>query len=257
MTLHFEKHGDSGVPIVILHGFLGSGENWRSIARILSENFTVYLPDLRNHGKSGHDADMTYESMSNDIVHMIKEVWSLDRVHLLGHSMGGKLALAINEKHPELIDHLYVLDISSRVYSGGHETILNAMRDLDLSQVQKRSDAGNLLSEGIPDQMVRQFLLKNVVRTAEGSYEWRIGLTNLIESYDNLQIAIDLDLGRSTPMSLFYGSKSKYIRPEDIENFKDAFKQIQVYPFQAGHWLHAEHPNKVVEILKETIEKRA
>ena len=128
------------------------------------------------------------------------------------------------------------------------------MSELDLSQVQKRSDAGLLLSEGIPDQMVRQFLLKNVVRSVDGSYEWRIGLANLIESYEKLQVAIDLDSGRNTPMSLLYGSKSKYLRPEDIEDFKNNFQQIKVYPFEAGHWLHAEHPAMVIEILKETIE---
>lgn len=255
MTLHFEKHGDKGIPIVILHGFLGSGENWRSIAKILSENYRVYLPDLRNHGKSHHHSEMTYDSMSEDIVHMILNEWSLEKVHLVGHSMGGKLALKINENHPELIDHLYVLDISAREYAGGHENILSAMKGLKLSMVQKRSDAGHLLSEGIPDETVRQFLLKNVVRTADGSYEWRIGLEHLIDNYKKLQVPIELEKGRRTPMSLLYGSRSNYVQSTDIEDFQNSFDQIEIYPFQAGHWLHAVHPNRVIEILSETIEK--
>jgi len=255
VRLHFEKHGDGDSPIVILHGFLGSGENWRSIAKILSAEFTVYLPDLRNHGKSGHDPEMSYESMSDDLAEMISKEWSEENVHLVGHSMGGKVALAINARFPQLIEHLYVLDIASKRYTGGHEKILEAMRTLDLSQVQKRSEAGQLLSEGIPNQTVRQFLLKNLVRAEDGSYGWRIGLEYLIENYDQLQTEIDPIDGRSTAMSLLYGTGSDYVKAEDIEQFKLDFDHVEVYPFDAGHWLHAEHPSQVIKIISDTIKK--
>jgi len=255
LKLHFEKHGEDGIPIVILHGFLGSGENWRSIAKILAEDFTVYLPDLRNHGKSGHDPEMSYSSMSNDLAEMISDTWSLDSVHLVGHSMGGKLALAINEQIPKLVDHLYVLDISSKEYTGGHESILLSMKNLDLSQVAKRSEAGLLLSEGIPNQTVRNFLLKNLVRSEDGSYDWRIGLDHLISNYSNLQVGIELDRGNETPLSLLYGTGSDYVNATDIEQFKEDFDQVHVYPFETGHWIHAEQADEVIAVISDTVKK--
>ncbi len=250
MKLHFEKHGDAERSLVIIHGFLGSGENWRTIARQLSEHFTVYLPDIRNHGKSEHADEMSYELLAADIKVFVEEHVDQENVDLIGHSMGGKIGFQLAETYPGILNSLLVVDIAPKEYEGGHEAILDAMQSLNLDAVKNRKDANHLLSEGISDQVVRQFILKNLVREESGEYEWRIPIKTLIDNYSQIKTGISFTERKKPRLSLIYGARSGYVNQNDLNDLGQAFPEFSSFEMDAGHWVHAEKPSAFLERVK-------
>ena len=162
MRLNFQVQGH-GRPLVILHGFLGSSDNWRSMSRRLSSHFTVYCLDLRNHGQSPHSDAMDYPIMAADLREFVEEQ-SLAQVFLLGHSMGGKVAMQFAGQYPERVDKLVVVDIAPKAYPPTHQSLLAALRAVDLRAAKNFSDIDAALSGPIPEAEVRQFLMKNLTR---------------------------------------------------------------------------------------------
>lgn len=237
-----EKH------LLILHGLFGQLDNWGTLGNRFAENFTVHLLDARNHGRSFHSAEMSHELMAEDLLNYI-EAQKIDSVDLIGHSLGGKAAMYFALEHPTKLKHLLVADIAPKAYAPHHLEIIKALKNLDFSQIERRSDADDQLKALIKNAAVRQFLLKSLNRKKNGTYELRFNLDALSKNYNEL-IGQNLPDKKFEGETLFLGGgNSSYIEKGDeilIHRYfpRAEIKQIQ----QAGHWLHAEKPDEFYEI---------
>ena len=184
MQLHFQERGQ-GEPVVILHGLFGSSDNWSSISPQLAPYFHVFAVDLRNHGRSGHDGQMSYPIMAQDL-HEFLNLQKLEWSHVLGHSLGGKAAMQFALSFPRRVRKLIVLDVAPRSYPPYHDGILSALLALDLTAYTTRKQIEDALAPAIPDLSLRQFLLKNLARDSSGGLHWRMGLAELNHSYARL-----------------------------------------------------------------------
>ena len=249
MQLNYKVFGE-GFPVVILHGLLGSLDNWQTIAKRLSEQFKVYTVDLRNHGKSPHSNEHSYPLMAEDLKDFFQE-HVIKKAHLIGHSMGGKVAMLFTVTYPELVDKLVVVDIAPRVYEAHHNEIFDALFKLDLSQATKRSEADEQLMQSIPDFGVRQFLLKNLTRNESGGFEWKMNLQGLYKHYPNINIPIQANNSVSVKTLVIRGANSNYVLEEDISDFEKLFGSVKLVTIpSAGHWVHAEAPDLFLHEVK-------
>ena len=186
VTLSFDEFGTTGnPPIVILHGFFASSRNWRQIARKLGEKYHVFVPDMRNHGSSSHSPTMDYPHMAADVADYLGRQ-GLKSVTLLGHSMGGKAAMWFALHYPEKIDDLIIVDIAPVSYQHSFDVMIQALMDLPLEEISNRKQAEDFLSEAVPDQSFRQFLLQNLV-LSEGEYAWKINL-EIFKQFQKLRL---------------------------------------------------------------------
>lgn len=249
VLLHTEQVG-SGPPLIILHGFLGSGENWRTLSKRLGRRFSVYAPDQRNHGRSPHHGTMTYAVMVQDVVHFMDH-HGLASVHLLGHSMGGKVAMQCAFDHPDRIKRLVVADIAPRAYVPRHTVLLQAMAGLDLDAIASRKEAAAALAPEIPDRGYRQFLLKNLVRDPEtGRYTWRINLDLLRSTYQSINQALDPEAYFEGPTLFIRGGASDYITDADWPNIQWQFPNVRMQTIpEAGHWVQADAPRAFADFV--------
>jgi esterase len=253
MKLHFRALG-SGTPLVILHGLLGSLDNWMPIAQILAAHFHVHLLDLRNHGQSPHADEFNYDLMAADVRQFVDE-HGLGSTHLLGHSMGAKVAMRFAQLYPESVRKLVVVDMSPRAYPPRYETLLDAMHAVDLSQFQRREQVDEALRAAIADSSVRQFILKNLGRDTLGALVWKPNLASIRANY--AQVRKELPATSSECPALFIrGGKSDYIRNEDLPLIRALFPQSVVEEIGgAGHWVNADAPeelaNRLTHFLRE------
>lgn len=253
MRLNFKSFG-SGTPVIILHGLFGSLDNWQTFARKLSAGFHVFTVDLRNHGRSPHSTEHSYEAIAADM-HDFFEEHQIEKAHIIGHSMGGKAAMQFAHTYPEKILTLIVVDIAAKEYHGGHDNIFEALLHFDLSKVKSREDADAMLALKIEEQGVRQFLLKNLDRNSDGTFTWKMNLNALHRNYEKINRAIHPVQPVPLPAFLIRGDKSGYVRDEDMHDFKRIFPKAQFITIpHAGHWVHADAPeafyNAVSGILK-------
>lgn len=263
MELFYRKTG-SGKPLVILHGLYGSGDNWYSIARMLSGEYTVYLVDQRNHGDSPHHPVHDYKSLSSDLYTFLTSQ-NLDKVILTGHSMGGKTAMAFGLEHPEMIEKMIVVDISPLGYSGDsdapeirmHKKIIPALKDLDIKNISTRQEADRQLSQTISSPLIRQFLLKSLKRNHEKKFVWALNLDALEKNMPAIFGGIVDEVQTGTreipvfPLLFIQGEKSGYIRQPDLEAIHKYFPHASVATIQnTGHWVHSEQPQAFVEIVR-------
>lgn len=248
MQLNFKKIG-SGPPLVILHGLFGSADNWYSISRELGTEFTMYLVDQRNHGDSPHSEEWNYVVMAEDLLELVNEE-GLDKIYLMGHSMGGKVAMTFAVKYPERVERLIVADISPRYYPVHHEVIIDGLQAMNLSEIQSRKEADEALAEFIPDFGTRQFLLKSLGRNEDGFY-WKINLPVIVKHIEEVGKALAIG-GIYKGKTLFLaGEKSNYIQQKDMESILAHFPSYQFHQIaNAGHWLHAEQPQAVVAEMR-------
>tara|TARA_Y100001972_G_scaffold124522_1_gene173860 strand:- start:8703 stop:9464 length:762 start_codon:yes stop_codon:yes gene_type:complete len=248
MNLNFRILGE-GEPVVVLHGVFGASDNWQTVGKSLAENFAVYLVDLRNHGLSPHSDEMNYPVMAQDIRELIENE-NLGRAHIVGHSMGGKVAMELATSFPEVVKSLVVVDIAPKYYPPHHQEILNSFKTLDLKNLTSRKDADDALSSKLTNPGVRQFILKNLGRNDDGSFEWKLNHQAIDENIEN--IGKGLEEGKTfSGQSLFInGSNSDYIRGEDHELILSHFPKAQFKTVNgAGHWVHAEKPGEITSIL--------
>jgi pimeloyl-ACP methyl ester carboxylesterase len=253
MQLHFQSYGE-GPPLIILHGLFGSLENWHSISQKLAADFRVFAVDQRNHGRSAHAADMSYQSMAQDLKEFVTSQ-QLSEVNLLGHSMGGKTAMSFALNYPDRVERLIVADIAPRAYPPHHSEILTALLSLDLSSFKNRKDMEAHLAPLIPDLATRQFLLKNVKRDSAGAFYWQMNLTAIHRNYDRLNEALSSQQPFAKPTLFIRGDRSDYIRDEDLASIRRLFPKAELYEIPgAGHWVHVDAPEaflrKVREFLK-------
>jgi esterase len=260
MKLFYRKYG-SGPPLFILHGLFGSSDNWVSIAKKLSDTFTVYLPDQRNHGQSPHDDIHDYDSMSNDLHELVTDL-NIKKFFLAGHSMGGKTAISFAMNWPEMIYGLLIADISPFVREETAETaynqhleILQAMISTDLSSFTSRAEVESVLKEKIKSEKIRSFILKNLQRTSENNFAWKINAISLLKNLGKIMEGIDRQLLYSKqiqgfPVIFLKGSESDYLPLSDQDDIKKLFPSAEfVLVKDAGHWLHSDNPETVINNL--------
>jgi len=247
MLLHYKLFGQ-GKPLLILHGFLGSLDNWQSIAKELVATYQVYILDIRNHGKSFHHDRHDYASMVEDVHYFINH-FGLSEVSLIGHSMGGKIAMSFALKYPHLVSHLIVVDIAPKVYEPGHEDILLALSKVNPKELKSRQEAVDIIAAYIKDPSVVQFLLKNLDRLGDGTFGWKMNLPVLIDKYKEM-LAFPSNGLFDGPTLFLKGAKSDYILPSDEDNIFSLFPNANIVSIKnSGHWVHAENP---VDFIAET-----
>ncbi len=247
MLLHAKILGE-GTPLAILHGFLGMSDNWKTLGNKFADNgFQVHLIDQRNHGRSFHNDDFSYQLMANDLLAYC-DYHDLDSIHLIGHSMGGKTAMAFATDNPEKISKLIVADIGPKEYPPHHQEILNGLASLDFNRITSRKEADLLLSKYVEDQGTRMFLLKNIYRTDKNSLGLRINLEVLKESASAIGEALPNSSIFHGKTLFLRGEKSGYIAPSDTTLIKSHFPDASIDTVSnAGHWLHAENPAEFYE----------
>lgn len=240
MKLHYQRSGQ-GEPLVILHGLFGTLENWGSHIKNLSEHYDVIAADLRNHGRSPHSSEMSYPLMAADIIELLDDL-GLEQVNLLGHSMGGKVAMQVALSHGSRVKKLMIADIAPVVYPPHHEQVFAGLFNVALESLKSRADADKQLQAFIDEAGIRAFLLKNLYRNDEGEFAWRMNLKALKTEYDHIAAA---PAGRafSGPTRFIKGGLSNYLKTEHTEVVKQVFPNADVRVIaEAGHWLHAEKP---------------
>ena len=247
MKLHHRELG-SGQPMIILHGLFGFSDNWQTHAKKFAEYYRVILVDLRNHGHSDWSDEFSYELMAKDLKELCDDL-GLKNILLIGHSMGGKVAMLFAQKHKELLDKLVVVDIGIKAYPMHHQHILAGMHAIDLPKIKLRSEAEDILKQYIDSDGVRQFLLKNLYWKEKGQLAWRMNLSILEREMENI-------LSRLTekevmlPTLFIRGELSNYILDEDIEQLEDQFPDSEIVTIKnAGHWVHAEAPEEFVDVV--------
>ncbi len=249
-----------GKDIIILHGLFGMLDNWQTIGKQLATDYRVWLVDQRNHGKSFHNDFHSYYQMSDDL-HEFMEEHDLDNepVTVIGHSMGGKTAMQFAVESPEYVDKLIIVDIAPKLYPPGHEAIFKGFAAVDLDKLTSRQQADEMMAEVLDDLSIRQFLLKNLTRKKEGGYRWKCNLPVLVANYDMI-IDNTLDFGGQFEGATLFikgGKSERYIVPEeDWETIKYHFPKAELAIIEeAGHWIHAEQPEKFLEVVREFLEK--
>ncbi len=248
MPLHYQQYGTQGPPLLILHGLFGSLRNWQSVSQKLAEKFTVYAVDLRNHGASPHSLEFDYDVMVVDLRALCTRL-GLPSFSLLGHSMGGKLAMHFAVTHPTLVHRLVVVDIAPKAYPAHHREILNALRAFDLSTVHHRKEADPLLRDAIPDAATRHFLLSNLHCDADDC-RWQFGLEGIDRNYERLMEAVPIDTPFLQPTLFVRGERSSYILPEDEPHILRDFPHAQIVTIPtAGHWIHIDAPQEFHTIV--------
>ena len=245
----FHRALGEGKPLVLLHGIFGSSDNWLTQARMLSTHFRTYAVDLRNHGHSPHEEVFDYPSMVADVLEFIETNKIADPV-LIGHSMGGKVAMNFAVAHPHKLQKLIVVDIAPKAYSMAHYVILEGLQAVPIAEITSREEADAALARFVDESDVRQFLLKNLQRKPEGGFKWKL---NLAAISDNIhKIGLDLQFpGKFEKPTLFVrGERSNYVKDEDFERIREVFPAAKIETLDTGHWLPAEKPKEFVSLVE-------
>ncbi|MFP4555900.1 MAG: alpha/beta fold hydrolase [Bacteroidales bacterium] len=261
MELFYREIGE-GEPVVILHGLYGSSDNWMSIARVLSSNYKVILVDQRNHGRSPHSMSHSYKDMVDDLKELLEKL-ELQKVSLMGHSMGGKTATLLTAQYPERVNKLIVVDILPIAMDVNrleqeHGKILSALLMLRPELASTRSELDATLAKHVKSKSVRQFLLKNIKRDKDGAFQWTLNveaisynLSHLMGSVFNTESEAAIDV----PTLFIKGEMSDYI-PNDSPKLLDGMfnnYKISIVP-NAGHWLHAENPKFFLNLIEDFLQ---
>jgi esterase len=265
MKLFYRKSG-KGPPLVILHGLYGSSDNWVTFSKRLEDSFTVYLPDLRNHGRSPHDEIHDYDSMSDDLFELVKDL-NTGKIFLAGHSMGGKAAAAFALKWPGLVSGLLIADVSP-FRSGNpqgstynhHIDILDTIFSCDLSLISSRQEADSTLAQKIVSEKERGLILKNLHRISANEFEWKMNVAGLRANIGNIMEGINPAIAVNLPVTGFpviflKAEDSDYLLPADFNEILMIFPAaVFVTILGAGHWIQADKPEEVALSIKKLLE---
>lgn len=244
-----------GKPFVILHGFLGMADNWKTLGTQWSEmGYEVHLLDQRNHGRSIHSADFSYELMAQDLMEYC-EHHNLKEIILLGHSMGGKVAMQFASEYPEMLEKLIIADIAPKEYAPHHSDIINALQAVNFESITSRNEVDEILSSRIPDMGTRLFLMKSLFRKDKNKFAWRFNLEALATSQSMIGSHSPFDNIIQIPTLFLKGGNSGYIIDNDKMVIDAAFAKANIITIpDAGHWLHAEQPelfsNAVLDFIR-------
>lgn len=256
-TYYSAKQNTNKIPLVLLHGLFGSARNLTSMAKALSATRDVVVLSLRNHGNSPHDSVMTYQQMAVDIVETLEHL-SIDSIDLLGHSMGGKVAMMVALQKRMLVNKLIVVDIAPKSYSQRYGAYVQAMQAVPLDQIKRRSDADAHLKSVIPEADLRAFILQNLIFEKEPpSVRWQLNLDAIYNGMSNIENFPDIDDMSYDKRVLFIrGALSPYIQTDDITKIQQHFPhaEIETVPM-SGHWPHAEQPKVFNAIVTSWLDK--
>ncbi|TRX12889.1 alpha/beta fold hydrolase [Flavobacterium gawalongense] len=250
----YSKTEGSGKPLLILHGFLGMSDNWKTLGTQFASDFQVHILDLRNHGRSLHSEEFSYEIMVRDVFEYC-QAHNLENINVIGHSMGGKVAMLLATTHPELVDKLIVADIGPKFYPQHHQDILAGLNAVDFSKKPSRNEVEEIMAKYIPDFGTRQFLMKNLYWQEPGQLAFRFNLAVFNTKMDEIGVSLQENLVFEKPTLFIRGGNSNYILDSDFENIKHHFPNSSIETISnVGHWLHAENPTefyqKVSSFLK-------
>jgi pimeloyl-ACP methyl ester carboxylesterase len=247
----------AGPPLVLLHGLFGAGQNWGGIRSVLARRFRVLTPDLRNHGASPRAPDMSYAAMAEDVVGVL-DAAGIDRAAVLGHSMGGKVAMALALAHPDRVERLVVADIAPVRYRPALRGYVAAMRAVPLRPGLARRDADAMLAATIPEAGIRAFLLQNL-RFETDPPAWRLGLEELAAAMPVIEDFVVPQGARfDGPVLVMAGETSGYIRAEHHDTFRAIFPAARFATVPgAGHWVHAENPAGFLALLQPFLDEAA
>lgn len=248
MRLHSQVIG-SGPDVIVLHGLFGSQQNWQSVARRSAGHFRVHTVDLRNHGASPHHPEVNYPLMAADLLSLMDHE-RIPCAHVLGHSLGGKVAMQFALLHPERVRKLVVVDIAPRAYQSIHDEVFEALRGLDLARLRTRTEADEALATYIPHHATRRFLLTNLVYKAEGGLAWRVNLDALHAQREQLTVAVNGMIPFENPTLFVQGDRSDYIRDSDRPQILKLFPSATVQTVAAaGHWVHVDAPEVFLKCI--------
>ena len=245
----YSKIEGQGKPLLILHGFMGMSDNWKTLGtQYAQEGFQVHLLDLRNHGRSFHSDIFNYEVMCQDVVDYCREN-NLENIDCIGHSMGGKVAMLLATQIPNLVHKLIVADIGPKFYPQHHQTILEGLNAVDFSLKPSRSEVEEIISQFIPDFGTRQFLLKSLYWDEPGQLEFRFNLAVFNIQIEQIGTALPDNAIFEKPTLFIRGGNSSYILDSDFEEIKQHFPLAFINTISnVGHWLHAEKPQEFFEL---------
>jgi esterase len=253
MQLYHKQYSDQGPPLIILHGLFGQQGNWASQARVLSDNFSVYGLDARNHGQSPQAESMSYQEMAADVRETL-DALNIQQAVFIGHSMGGKTAMQFALNWPERVSKLLVVDIAPVAYMGGPDRVLSALMRIDTSSLASRAQADELLQADIPEKGIRDFLLTNLRREGEG-FQWRMNLKVIHASFNILRGGLTMQQPYQGETLFVKGERSDYLMPAYKDQIMRSFPhaQIKVIP-DAGHWVHSEKPEQFLKLARNFLE---
>ncbi len=240
-----------GNPVIILHGLLGLSDNWVSFGRQLALDFEVFIPDLRNHGQSPHDPVFNLKVLVSDLFEMIEDL-DLKKVNLIGHSLGGRVAMCFALENPDLLDTLVVVDMALRLYypDQDHQMLMDAMMRVDFSSAHSRSDVDRQLEENVHSLKLRQFLLKNIYWKDKQTLGWRLNLPALKNSLPQMLEGIDPGKKFLNPVLLVRGGLSDYVTDADLPAMIEQFPRTSVQTLaNASHWVHADAPGEFYSLV--------
>ncbi len=261
-----------GFPLIIVHGLYGMSDNWLSIGKDLADFFEVYLIDLRNHGESPHSDEHTYSAMRDDL-HEFMHAQQIPKAIFMGHSMGGKTVMYFAVKYPQMVQRLIIVDISPFSYKNSnhnsaknHKIMLESMQKVNFRTATSRREIEKQIAENIPQERIRKFLLKNVERNKkkclgeENCFQWKLNVNALLENLENIMDGFskekldEMDNIASFPVLFLKGEQSNYLEEEDISSIKKIFTHAELITvFDAGHWMHAEQPQRFLESVKQFV----
>ena len=256
-SLYTKTYGEPGSrAIVMLHGLFGSSTNWGSIARQLADDFHVIVPDLRNHGQSPHAMPHSYAAMSDDVIGLLDDQ-GIAAAALIGHSMGGKVAMHLALTHPQRVTRLAVVDMSPVAYTHDFDAVLSGFHAVELDAIRSRADADAQMRAAVPASGVRAFLLQNLTRH-EGRWVWRLNLPALAEAQSEI-----LGFPRYTaqtnfdgPARFIYGELSDYVKPSHHVAIERLFPRATMCRVEgAGHWVYADQPQGFMDCLNPLLDR--
>ncbi len=249
MLLNAKVFGDGNEKLVILHGLFGMLDNWQSLARQFSEHYQVHTLDQRNHGHSFHDDEHSYELMAEDLKKYL-DYHEIKKIHIIGHSMGGKTAMLFACLYPEMVEKLIVIDIAPKYYAPHHQDIIAGLEDVDNSPISSRKEADIILQKHFSNIGIRQFLLKNLHWKTKENLTFRFNLKSLVDNISNVGVALEEGMLFTGPSLFIDGGKSDYINEEDEELISEHFPDFEIMEVEdAGHWVHAEKPEELVNFV--------
>lgn len=255
MKLFFRHYGQ-GQPMIILHGVFGVSDNWVTFAREMAKDYEIFIPDQRNHGQSPHDPTLNYFALCSDLQEFIEE-HNIKNPIILGHSMGGKVAMRFALENPDLMKALIVADISMRTYDRRHVhlNMIDAMMAVDFNKSETREEIAEQLKPYIKEERVLLFAMKNLYRRQRGQFAWRLNLDAISLSMDEIFEGIKSDKLFEKPAMFIRGEKSDYVKYEDFDQIYRNFPKAEIKTIEnGGHWLHADEPEefrkKVTDFLR-------
>ncbi len=250
LKLFYRKYGE-GQPIIILHGLFGISDNWVTIGKRLAENYEVYLLDQRNHGQSPHSDTFNYYALVDDLFEFIADHQLVNPI-IIGHSMGGKVAMKFALEYPAKVEKLIIVDMSIREYPARptHIDIIDTMLSVDFSKITSRKEVDDFVSEKIKLVRIRQFVLKNLYHINNIRFGWRINIQAVSDNLENVFEAVTSPYPFEKPALFIKAGLSDYIPDEDKEPIKKIFPMAEFETIDgASHWVHAEKPDELIQAI--------